>query len=178
MSGAFPNTSLIRQFDTHRLVPSKRSEDETSVLLRIADDDRHLADLFDLDHATNDRLSAENGLLPGIARHELVFGVPYYRIVNAAFTHAHPLGSRFNGPDRGAWYAAFELETSLAEVVFHKTIEYAEIGRFEDVVTYDAYLADFSAELHDLRDEPAWADCLTPSSYAASQGLAERLLEA
>lgn len=43
-------------------------------------------------------------------------GVPYYRIVNAAFTHAHPLGSRFNDPDRGAWYAAFELETAQAEI--------------------------------------------------------------
>ena len=31
-------------------------------------------------------------LSPGI--HELVFGVPYYWIVNAAFCHAHPLGSR------------------------------------------------------------------------------------
>jgi hypothetical protein len=45
-----------------------------------------------------------------------VFGVPNYRIVNAAFVHAHPLGSRFNGPDRGAWYAGFEVETSQAEV--------------------------------------------------------------
>src|SRR5688572_29335334 len=79
-----PGTSLIRQFDTHRLVPSKHAQGGESVLARIADDDRHLADLFDLDHATNDRLLAENGRLPGLARHELVFGVPYFRIVNAA----------------------------------------------------------------------------------------------
>ena len=87
------------------------------MLNRIASDERHLQDLFDLDHATNDRLLGENGLLPGVARHELVFGVPYYRIVNATFTHAHPLGGRFNAPDRGAWYAGFELETSLAEII-------------------------------------------------------------
>ncbi|PYU19641.1 MAG: hypothetical protein DMG32_24065 [Acidobacteria bacterium] len=31
---------------------------------------------------------------------ELVFGVSYSHIVNAAFTHAKPLGSRFNGPER------------------------------------------------------------------------------
>ncbi len=37
-------------------------------------------------------------------------------ISNGAFSHPHPLGSRFNGPDRGAWYAAFDLSTSQAEV--------------------------------------------------------------
>src|SRR5262249_25759872 len=36
---------------------------------------------------------AENNLLPGIGIHELVFGIPHYRIVNAAFCHAHPFGS-------------------------------------------------------------------------------------
>ena len=60
--------------------------DGDSVLTRIADDDDHLQTLFDLDHATNDRLRAENDLLPGIGIGELVFGIAHYRIVNAAFT--------------------------------------------------------------------------------------------
>jgi hypothetical protein len=98
---SLPPTTLVRRNDTHRLIPAKYSEGE-SVLARIADDDAHLNDIFDLDNSTNDRLLAENNLLPGIGVHELVFGVPYYRIVNAAFCHPHPLGSRFNGPDRGA----------------------------------------------------------------------------
>lgn len=148
-----------------------------SVLARIADTDTHLADIFDLDNATNERLLAENRLLPGIGPDELVFGVPNYRIVNASFTHAHPLGSRFNGPDRGAWYAAFELATAQAEVAFHKSSEYAEIGRFEDSVTYDDYLADFSAELHDLRGEIGFAACLLANTYVPSQALAERLMQ-
>jgi RES domain-containing protein len=173
-----PPISLVRRNDTHRLIPSKYTEDGTSVLARIADNDAHLADIFDLDNATNDRLLAENELLPGIGVHELVFGLPYYRIVNAAFTHPHPLGSRFNGPDRGAWYAAFELKTAQAEVAFHKTLELAEIGRFVDDVTCDDYPADFSAELHDLRNASAFRDCLDPKSYVKSQGLAERLLAA
>ena len=148
------------------------------MLARIADDDRHLADIFELDHATNERLLAESELLPGIGVHELLFGVPYYRIVNAAFTHAHPLGSRFNGPDRGAWYAAFELGTAQAEVAFHKTVQLAEIGRFDDEVTMDDYRADFSGEFHDLRERPAFAECLDPDSYVQSQALAEQLLDA
>jgi RES domain-containing protein len=148
------------------------------VLARVADDDAHLADLFDLDNATNDRLIAESNLLPGIGIHELVFAVPHYRTVNAAFCHAHPLGSRFNGPERGAWYAAFELETSQAEVAFHKSVELAEVDWFEDEITYDDYLADFSADFHDLRADARFASCLAPSSYVASQDLAQELLDA
>lgn len=171
-----PPVTLVRQFDTHRLIPSKYSKGGDSVLTRIADDDQHLRLIFDLDHATNDRLLAENNLLSGIRIEELVFGVPYYRIVNAAFCHAHPFGSRFNGPDRGAWYAAFEIETAQAEVAFHKAIELTEIDRFEETVTYDDYLADFSADLNDLRTDSAFAPYLDPQSYKASQKLAEDLL--
>ena len=172
-----PPRSLIRRNDTHRLIPSKYSDGGDSVLTRLADDDAHLADIFDLDNATNDRLAAENDLLPGIGIHELVFGVPYFRIVNAAFCHAHPLGSRFNGPERGAWYAAFEVETAQAEVIFHKTLELAEVNWFDEAITYDDYLADFSAELHDIRGLDEHADCLDPDSYLASQDLAQRLLD-
>jgi RES domain-containing protein len=174
---AQPGTLLVRRNDTHRLIPAKYSEDG-SVLGRIAEDDKHLAEIFDLDNATNDRPLAENDLLPGIGVRELLFGVPYYRIVNATFTHAHPLGSRFNGPERGAWYCAFELRTAQAEVAFHKTVHLAEIARFEDEVTLDDYLADFSGDFHDLRNAPDFAECLDPDSYVQSQALAEALLDA
>ena len=176
-AAVLPPATRVRRRDSHRLIPSKYS-DEGSALARIAENDAHLAELFDLDNATNDRLLAENNRLPGIGVHELVFGVPHYRIVNAVFTHAHPLGSRFNGPDRGAWYAAYELKTAQAEVAFHKSVQLAEIGRFEDEVTYDDYLADFAGEFHDLREAPAFAACLNPESYVESQALAERLLDA
>ena len=173
-----PPTRLVRRNDTHRLVPAKYSAAGESVLARIADDEEHLDHIFDLDHATNDRLLAENNLLPGIQVHELVFGVPYYRIVNATFCHAHPLGSRFNGPDRGVWYAAFELEASQAEIAFHKSVELAEVNWFDESLTYDDYLADFAAEFHDIRDGGgAYSDYLAPDSYVASQGLAQRLLD-
>jgi hypothetical protein len=179
MNAATPPVTLVRQYDTHRLIPSQYSLPHgASVLTMLADDDAMLADLFDLDNASNDRLLAENERLPGIGLSELVFGVPYFRIVNAAYCHAHPLGSRFNGPDRGAWYAGFTLETACAEVVFHKTLQLLEVGVLQDSVTYDDYLADFSADFHDLRQAPDFAHCLSPDSYLASQGLAEHLLQA
>jgi hypothetical protein len=96
-------------------------------------------------------------------------------VINASFIHANPAGARFNGPDRGAWYAAFALETAQAEIAHHKSVEYAEINRFDDSVTYDAYLGDFSAKFDDLGGNP---ECLDPDSYVASQALAQRYLEA
>jgi hypothetical protein len=172
-----PRVQLVRQNDTHRLIPSKYSTNGDSVLVRIADDDEHLKDIFELDNATNDRLLAENNRLPGIGIDELVFGVPYFRIVNAAFCHAHPNGSRFNGPDRGAWYAGFDLKTSQAEVAFHKSVELTEVDWLTEEITYDDYLADFSSNFHDIRDDVEYIDCFDPSSYLASQDLAETLLK-
>jgi hypothetical protein len=173
-----PPLALVRAFDTHRLIPSRHSSEGETVFVRIADDDEHLRAIFELDAATNDRLLAEHQRFPGIGVEELVFGVPCSHVVNAAFCHPHPLGSRFNGPDRGAWYAGFALETSQAEVGFHKRVDLAEIGwTDEESVTYDDYLADFSAALHDIRRARGFRACLDPGSYVASQALAEQLLD-
>ncbi|HEX3671994.1 MAG TPA: RES family NAD+ phosphorylase [Candidatus Cybelea sp.] len=172
-SKSLPPSSLVRRSETHRFIASKHGE---SVLSRIADSSRHLDDIFKLDIATNERTLVESGIPSGIDVHELVFGLPYSQIVNAAFTHPHPLGSRFNGPDRGAWYCGFEIATSMAEIAFHKTIDLLEVGVLEDDVTYDDYTADFSSEFHDLRGTKRFAKYLDPRSYVASQQLAEELL--
>ncbi|HEY9571511.1 MAG TPA: RES domain-containing protein, partial [Pusillimonas sp.] len=71
-----PPLSQIRQHDTCRLLPSRFADAEDSVLAPLADSPDHLADLFALDNATNQRLAAERGLMPGIGIDELVFGVP------------------------------------------------------------------------------------------------------
>ena len=103
--------------------------------------------------------------------------IPHAGIINAAFAHAHPLGSRFNGPDRGAWYAGAELATSQAEVAWHKWIELVEVDWLEESVTYDDYLADFAGEFHDIREDGAFEGCLAPDSYVESQSLGESLLQ-
>jgi hypothetical protein len=171
-----PSTCFLRQFDTHRLLPQSYSDEPSSALARIAENEVHLSEISKLDGATNDQLFAENNALPGIGIEELVFGVPHARIINAAFTYAHALGGRFNTPSRGTWYAAFEIETSQAEVAFHKTLYLAEVGLYHDTVIYLDYLADFGGEFHDLRNDPRFRACLTPDSYIESQALAEKLL--
>jgi len=173
---ASPPVSVVRRHDTHRLVPSRHLPHGESVLADVIDDESETAAVMALDALTNDRVLAADGRLPGIGLDELVSGVPHADVINAAFCHAHPLGARFSGPDRGAWYAGFELATSQAEVAFHKSVQLAEIDRFVDSVTYDDYGADFSAAFHDIRRGRAFADCLDPRSYVDSQALAARLL--
>lgn len=171
-----PSVVAIRQFDTVRLIPSRFADTSDSVLEAIADDGHHLNDLFDLDNATNQRLVGESGGLFGIGVDELVFGIPNFRIINAAFTCPRPQGSRFNDGERGAWYCSFDVQTALAEVIFHKTVEYAEIDWFEDSVPYQVFLADFNATFHDLRGATGFAGCLDPLSYIESQATAAQLL--
>jgi len=171
-----PSVTNLRQDNTHRLIPARYDDD--TVLNRIADDARELQTLIELDSGTNDRLTGEANLLPGISVHELLFGVEYAPVVNAAFTHSHPEGSRFNGSDRGAWYAGFELKTSQAEVAFHKSQELQEVDWQEpETFTFDDYLADFRGTFHDIRGGRAgFRQVLDPDSYAASQELAQQLL--
>lgn len=171
-----PHVSRLLQDDTHRLIPS--AYDEETVLNRLTTDSDELSALFALEGATNERLLGEAGLLPGITVRELVFGVSYSHIVNAAFTHAKPSGSRFNGPERGAWYAGFSLETAGIEVAFHKSEELREINWQEkETFLYADFLSDFRGEFHDIRGDSGFAKCLDPNSYTASQKLAHELLD-
>ena len=176
-----PKTTAISQDDTHRLIPNRYYEEGESVLSRLGLPPAQMEHLFQLDDATNTRLAGEANLLPGITVHELVFGVPHYHIINAAFTHARPEGSRFSGPDRGTWYAGFSLKTAQAEVAFHYGEALREVNwREEETVDYREYLADFRGEFHDLRDYAPRGDYkkyLQPDSYRASQQLGRRLLD-
>lgn len=174
-----PRTVEIKQDDTHRLIPSRYIDKGETILARLTEDPEDLNKLFELEGATNERLLGEAGLLPGITVRELVFGLSYSHIVNAAFTHTSPLGNRFNGPERGAWYAGFSRKTSELEVAYHRSQELREVrwaGR--EVFTYVDFLADFRGEFHDLRGATPFADCLDSSSYKASQRLASELLQA
>jgi hypothetical protein len=110
--------------------------------------------------------------------HELVFGVPHDHVINSAFTHPRPGGSRFSRDDRGAWYAGFSLKTAQADVAFHYGEGLREVNwQEEETVAYREYLADFRAEFHDLPDGQTHKQYLQPDSYHAAQQLGRRLLD-
>ncbi len=168
----------IDQTATHRLIPAKYGA--ASVLQSLPLPAEVLADLSELDAATNQRKIIEKGGTSVIGLGELLIGVPESHVVNAAFTHPGPFGGRFHGPQRGAWYAGFEIETSIAEVAFHKR-RLLEDGRIQGRHAFDYldFLADFSGGFHrlDLLEEES---CLQPDPipqcYGSSQVLANGLL--
>ena len=109
----------------------------------------------------------------------LVFGRAGRSFLNAAFTHTRPGGNRSNGDGRGAWYAAFEAGTALAEVAYHLSRELEAVGRFENVTDYAELLADVFGPFHDLRGCDPAAPCLDPDpaiGYPAGQALAPFIL--
>ncbi|MCU1260011.1 MAG: hypothetical protein JWO80_2896 [Bryobacterales bacterium] len=167
-----PPETELRLRNTNRLVPSRYPS--TGILDRVARPE-DLEAIIELDSWSNDRISTELGLLHRVPREEWVTGRPMSSVIMAAFCHAHAAGGRFNGPDRGAWYAGLTVETAHAEVIFHRTAELAEIGVFETFVQERAYLADFRGRFHDIRE--GYETCHSPDTYEVSQKLGRDLLE-
>lgn len=165
----------FRSEKTHHLIPAKYSA-SGSVLEDLDLPSEVLSDLSELDAATNDRKTAEQGGILHIGPNELLMGVPEAQIVNAAFCHPRPSGSRFNDSFRGAWYAGMELETSIAEVAFHKHAflrDMRHAGRMN--FDYQDFLADFDGMFHQLDPEEQAACHLphpVPACYAPGQALA------
>ena len=171
----------------HRLIPSRYSETGT-VLEEVTGDEQMLRDAARLDAATNERVHGELYGLSGISSFELVYGVPNAHIIRAAFLHPGPQGARFNDSTRGAWYAAEAVETSIAEVTYHKMRRLADLIVPElpgkrpdrDVSSYDDWQADFRAPFHALEPAEDYPHCLqpepVPQCYLPSQLLARQLL--
>jgi len=142
---AFPRT--VRLVTTARL--------REPVLAPLVDGDGELALLAEIEGATSRRLTAEDRGIPGLAANELVHDVPHARFINASFAYARPgQPNRFNGPDRGAWYAALAIETCFREVAHHLTRVLADAGDFHAVVDYAEMFSSLAGAFLDLREAP------------------------
>lgn len=170
---ALPSVTRVTWKRTCRLVPSRYPT--VGVFDRVADPD-DLPELFELEGWTNDRLSAELGLLHVIPKDEWIAG-PMSSVVMAAFCHPPPGGARFSDDTRGAWYAARALETALAESTYRRTRELAEIGVDETRMQMRLYHADLDAAFHDLRGGGRQA-VLDPADHRPGRELGRRLLDA
>lgn len=166
----------VAEPSTVRLVPSGRLK--PPALSALVSTHGDLSDLAELESVTNERLIAETSGMPELRREDLIFSRPYRSFINASFAHTRPGGNRFNSERRGAWYCAFEVETSLAEVTFHLTRELTNIGRFENQTDYTELFAGFIGPFHDLRGIEG-QPCLDPTpavGYPAGQALAAAII--
>lgn len=177
----WPRCAPVAFDNTVRLIPGQHTEGIDHALADLADDDDEVDALVQLSAATNPRLQAQEERHPGgLDRTDMVFDVPFSRIVNGAFANPGE-GARFHGPDgRGIWYCALSDETCLKEVVHHRIRHLAETGLdSEEDIRYRLYFADIHGQDFYWLDDGSQdsLDCLDPSSYAASQRLGAEVLE-
>jgi len=152
----------------HRLIPSRFPPVQAFDFCRSAED---LAAVIELEGWTNDRLVAER--LARLPRAQWVFGSPNASVVMAAFLHAAPGGTRFAGPELGAWYASAALPTAIAEVAHHLRREAVATGRALMRRTYRAYQTTLAGNDYvRLETDPALLD---PTSFTAGQAFGEVL---
>jgi len=143
---AFPRT--VRLVTTARL--------RAAVLAALVDGEDELADLAEIEAATSARMIAQDRGISGLRANELVYDVPHAHFINASFAYARPQQpNRFNGPNRGAWYAALDVATCLAEVGFHLTNMLADAGDYTATVEYAEMFSSMAGDFLDLRQAPA-----------------------
>lgn len=130
------------------------------------------ADLAEIEGATSARLTLEAAAASLFPR-----GRPHANFVNAAFAYARPRQpNRFSPAGRGAWYAALEVETALAEVGFHLTRALADAGDFRATIDWAELWASLAGEYVDLRGVDPKPACLDPDpavGYPHGVALAE-----
>lgn len=168
-----------------RLIPATYHKPPS--LRGLVDSDAEMAVLAEIEGLTSARLLAERGRNPHLDRRELawarrkndlrIYGQGH---VNAAFTYTRAGGNRFNDENRGAWYCAWTVLTSVAEVAWHRTRELGHIGIFRDEARYVELLADFIADFPDITEQTAHP-ALQPDpamGYPEGQALANALRRA
>lgn len=166
----------LHRIMTHRLIPSEHSY---SVLEDLWDTEEEREAVFEADGLTSQRLQHEADRLPGIDRSELVAGIRYQSIINAAFCYPSNRGGRFNDNGRGAWYASFELIGAVEEVIWHHWEWLQEAGQSKDECTKDEWTAYFEGDYRDMRELPGHA-ALNPDpkiGYPHGQALAAQWLQ-
>lgn len=132
--------------------------------------------LIALEQLTNPRVRDEVGDIALVPPDERVAG-PGASYVMASFTHLNPKGSRFSGGSYGVYYAASDIETAIAETIFHFESfarDSADPPRSEQMrVLSGAVKSDFE-DVFALAD-PERSQILDPYSYAISRAYAHDL---
>jgi hypothetical protein len=134
-------------------------------------------DALVLESWTNDRVTTELDRLADLPDDDWVVGVPGATLVMAAFCYPAPGGGRFTSERLGAWYAARDIGTAVAETVYHhrRRLSLSAIG-FHATIQMRELQAQLDARLHDIRGlRTTRRDLYAPDHYARSQPFGEAL---
>jgi RES domain-containing protein len=158
-----------------RIIPSRFPP--VQIFERVADP-ADLDAVIAIESLTNDRLRDEVGELERVPPGERVVG-PGAGYVMASFTHLPPpgQGGRFNDATFGAYYAASDRATAIAETVHHRERFLRASREPAQEVDMRVLVARVDADLHDVREaeDPRIHD---PADHRAGRALAARLRSA
>jgi hypothetical protein len=146
---------------------------------RVSPDPAAWEALIALEQATNPRVRDEAGQIALVPPEDRVAG-PGATYVMASFTHLNPKGSRFSDGTYGVYYAASDLETAIAETMFHFA-EFAQDSndppRSEDMRVLVGAVDQAFEDVASLPDDER-ARILAPGDYAAGQAFGRAQREA
>ena len=162
-----PARAPVRE-TTHRLIASRYPP--IGVFDDITADRDELAMAYLLNSATNDRLAILARRLPLLPETEIAQG-PGATMLMAAFLHADEAGGRYTDGRLGAWYASFDVDTAIAETVYHSTRRLRlSDGAFPSNIQMRQLVARIDCDLVDIRgrqkERPELYDA---DDYAAGQ---------
>lgn len=169
-----PPLARMRWKPCWRLVPSRFPP--AGLFDRVSEPE-DLEAVFYVEGLTNDRLRDEAGELALVSPEDRIAG-PGTTPIMAAFTHRNPAGSRFTDGTYGVYYAAYTLDTAIAETRFHRARFLAMTNEPPIEIDMRAYGADLDAKLHDVRGAQATMPDIydpDPARYGPAQALASRL---
>lgn len=165
----------VRWRPCFRIVPSRFPP--IDLFERVADP-ADLEAVIAVESLTNERLRDEIGEIMRVPSADRVSGAGSSYIM-APFTHVNPSGGRFSDGDHGAYYAAHDRATAVAETAYHRARFLAATS--EPPMTLDMRVLEavLDAPLHDVRAlARAHPELYARDDYVASQALARRLRDA
>lgn len=131
--------------------------------------------MYAIEALTNTHLREQVGNLAVVPVEQRASG-PGASWIMAPFTHLSAPGGRFNTELFGAYYAARDLETAIAETAYHRERFLRATREPPMDIPMRELRAKIRAKVHDLRGlEGEHPELLDPFDYSASQALATRL---
>ena len=127
---------------------------------------------------TNDR--QVNDRITRLPEDLWVYGRPNSSVIMGSFLHVAPGGMRFNRAELGAWYAATEIQTAIAEVAHHLRRDAIASHAPSMSRTYRTYSSALAGdEYRDIRGlSAAQPEIYRSEAYSAAQDFGESVRSA